>query len=112
MHLRYLFLSLFLSLTSNVATGTSDGELSSEQKAILDAVLKGHNLFYTGPAGTGKSFMLEHIVNGLRNMNKTIFLTAPTGVAATNIGVPLHSFAGVGMYFSSSSSSLPFLVVR
>eukprot|EP00026_Physarum_polycephalum_P002880 Phypoly_transcript_02889.p1 GENE.Phypoly_transcript_02889~~Phypoly_transcript_02889.p1 ORF type:complete len:819 (+),score=132.52 Phypoly_transcript_02889:146-2602(+) len=83
---------------SALATGTTDGELSSEQKSILDAVMKGTSLFYTGPAGTGKSFMLEHIVNGLKNLGKMIFLTAPTGVAASNIGgTTIHSFAGVGL---------------
>ncbi len=62
-----------------VGTKPPEGELSSEQHRILEAVLKGENLFYTGPAGTGKSFMLEHTVYHLRQLRKTVFLTAPTG---------------------------------
>ena len=36
--------------------------LSSEQKRVLQAVLQGHNIFFTGSAGTGKSFLLRRII--------------------------------------------------
>lgn len=56
-------------------------ELSHEQQAILQAVLEGHNVFYTGPAGTGKSFMLQNIVAALTQQKKHVHLTAPTGMS-------------------------------
>ncbi|XP_072024041.1 ATP-dependent DNA helicase PIF1-like [Amphiura filiformis] len=69
--------------------------LSSEQKEVLNAVQAGQNIFFTGSAGTGKSFLLKKIVGALPP-NST-FATASTGVAACHIGgTTLHQFAGMG----------------
>ncbi|KAJ8406372.1 hypothetical protein AAFF_G00306030 [Aldrovandia affinis] len=70
-------------------------KLSKEQAAVLSAVLSGKNVFFTGSAGTGKSFLLKRIVGSLPP--KSTFATASTGVAACHIGgTTLHSFAGIG----------------
>ncbi|GET55929.1 AAA family ATPase [Rhizophagus irregularis DAOM 181602=DAOM 197198] len=41
--------------------------------------------FLTSSAGTGKSFMIQQIVNFLINRNIKYLLMAPTGVAAKNV---------------------------
>ncbi|XP_012709981.2 ATP-dependent DNA helicase PIF1 isoform X2 [Fundulus heteroclitus] len=70
-------------------------KLSKEQAAVLSAVLSGRNVFFTGSAGTGKSFLLKRIIGSLPP--KSTFVTASTGVAACHIGgTTLHSFAGIG----------------
>ncbi|XP_072525236.1 ATP-dependent DNA helicase PIF1 [Salminus brasiliensis] len=70
-------------------------KLSKEQAAVLDAVLSGKNIFFTGSAGTGKSFLLKRIVGSLPP--KSTYATASTGVAACHIGgTTLHNFAGIG----------------
>ncbi|XP_058273888.1 ATP-dependent DNA helicase PIF1 isoform X2 [Hemibagrus wyckioides] len=70
-------------------------KLSKEQMAVLNAVLSGKNVFFTGSAGTGKSFLLKRIVGSLPP--KSTYATASTGVAACHIGgTTLHSFAGIG----------------
>ncbi|XP_056912691.1 ATP-dependent DNA helicase PIF1 [Takifugu flavidus] len=70
-------------------------KLSQEQAAVLSAVLTGRNVFFTGSAGTGKSFLLKRIMGSLPP--KSTFATASTGVAACHIGgTTLHSFAGIG----------------
>jgi ATP-dependent DNA helicase PIF1 len=57
-----------------------------------DAQGKHPYYFLTGPAGTGKSYMLELITTYLNNSHKSYLLMAPTGVAAQNInGKTIHS---------------------
>ncbi|KAG9092087.1 DNA helicase [Ceratobasidium sp. UAMH 11750] len=71
--------------------------LSHEQQSVLDMVLSGKNVFFTGAAGTGKSVLLRQIIQSLheRDKDRRIAVTASTGIAAVNIGgATLHSFAG------------------
>lgn len=56
-------------------------------------------MFFTGDAGTGKSYVLRLIVSALKKKfgSQKVFVTASTGIAACNIsGTTLHSFAGIG----------------
>uniref|UniRef100_A0A182SAM2 ATP-dependent DNA helicase PIF1 n=1 Tax=Anopheles maculatus TaxID=74869 RepID=A0A182SAM2_9DIPT len=70
-------------------------QLNEEQKHVLSACQSGRNIFFTGSAGTGKSFLLRKIIATLPP-DGTI-ATASTGVAACLIGgTTLHSFAGIG----------------
>ncbi|KAG8437075.1 hypothetical protein GDO86_007958 [Hymenochirus boettgeri] len=70
-------------------------QLSTEQSLVLSTVLGGKNVFFTGSAGTGKSYLLKRIVGALPP--KSTFATASTGVAACHIGgTTLHAFAGIG----------------
>lgn len=74
--------------------------LSPDQQRTLDLMKEGKSVFFTGSAGTGKSFLLRHGVQQLKAIHgdKHVFVTASTGVAACNIGgTTLHSFAGVGI---------------
>ncbi|KAM4641380.1 ATP-dependent DNA helicase PIF1 [Discoglossus pictus] len=69
--------------------------LSTEQSLVLSTVLSGKNIFFTGSAGTGKSYLLKRIVGALPP--KSTYATASTGVAACHIGgTTLHAFAGIG----------------
>ncbi|XP_317740.5 ATP-dependent DNA helicase PIF1 [Anopheles gambiae] len=84
-------------LSENVdEAGSGDAiQLNEEQKRILSASQSGQSLFFTGSAGTGKSFLLRKIIAALPP-DGTI-ATASTGVAACLIGgTTLHSFAGIG----------------
>lgn len=72
------------------------GELTEEQIKVLNAVLGGRNVFFTGSAGTGKSFLLKKIISTLPP--DVTIATASTGVAACHIGgITLHQFAGIGL---------------
>ncbi|KAB0795079.1 hypothetical protein PPYR_11918 [Photinus pyralis] len=69
--------------------------MTDEQKRVFDACMSGLNVFFTGSAGTGKSFLLKKIIAALPP-NATA-ATASTGVAACHIGgTTLHQFAGIG----------------
>ncbi|KAF2077397.1 hypothetical protein CYY_001325 [Polysphondylium violaceum] len=73
--------------------------LSPEQRDILQLVLEGNNVFFTGSAGTGKSFLLKEMVRILKlRFPDQVFLTASTGVAGCNIGgTTVHSFGSIGL---------------
>ncbi|MDR1670571.1 MAG: AAA family ATPase [Spiroplasmataceae bacterium] len=73
--------------------------LNEEQRKVFDLVTSGKNIFFTGSAGTGKSFLLQRIISslGVFNGEKNIAVTATTGIASVNIGgVTIHSFSGIG----------------
>ncbi|KAL5632929.1 hypothetical protein ACGC1H_003427 [Rhizoctonia solani] len=73
-------------------------ELSEEQKHVLNKVLQGESVFFTGSAGTGKSVLLRAIIEALGGPSDSIAVTASTGIAAAHIGgQTLHSFAGAGL---------------
>ncbi|XP_039721238.1 ATP-dependent DNA helicase PIF1 isoform X2 [Pteropus medius] len=70
-------------------------QLSEEQAAVLRVILKGQSIFFTGSAGTGKSYLLKRILGSLPPTGTVA--TASTGVAACHIGgTTLHAFAGIG----------------
>ncbi|CAK9437494.1 uncharacterized protein LODBEIA_P18720 [Lodderomyces beijingensis] len=73
--------------------------LSKEQEIVLQRVMSGISLFYTGSAGTGKSVLLRSIIKSLRLKHSSgIAVTASTGLAACNVGgITLHSFGGIGL---------------
>jgi ATP-dependent DNA helicase PIF1 len=84
-------------------TRASAISLSSEQQHVIDLVTKQkHSVFFTGPAGTGKSVLMRAIISELKKKwirdPERLSVTASTGLAACNIGgQTLHSFAGIGL---------------
>ncbi|OAA59814.1 ATP-dependent DNA helicase pif1 [Niveomyces insectorum RCEF 264] len=69
--------------------------LTDEQQRVVDLVVSGHNVFYTGPAGCGKSTVLRAFTRKLRNMGKCVHIVAPTGRAALQVqGITTWTYAG------------------
>lgn len=69
------------------------------QQFAIDLALKGESFFVSGKAGTGKTFVLECIVQQMEAKGKSVAVTAPTGVAAHNAGgKTIHSFFGLPQY--------------
>lgn len=75
--------------------------LSKEQIHVLDLVVhRNQSVFFTGPAGTGKSVLMRAIIDELKKKYardpERVAVTASTGLAACNIGgITLHSFSGM-----------------
>ena len=69
----------------------------TQEKAL--ALLKsGRNIFLTGSAGTGKTYVLNQFTQHLKDANIDVAITASTGIAATHIkGSTIHSWAGIGI---------------
>ena len=57
--------------------------LTAGQSAALHAMNAGRNVFLSGEAGTGKSFVLRTF---LEQTDRNVVVCAPTGIAAINVG--------------------------
>lgn len=70
----------------------------------------GRNIFLTGKAGTGKSFIVKHAMEQLTDMGKRFIGIAPTGIAANNIGgQTIHSMFSIRPFGVSDFESCNFL---
>jgi len=70
-------------------------KFTNDPQDILDAIDEGYNVFITGSAGSGKTFLASQFAS---NTTKVAALTATTGIAALNVGGDtLHRVAGIGI---------------
>ena len=56
------------------------------QEFALSILKSGKNVFLTGSAGTGKTYVLNEYIKYLRERKVAVAITASTGIAATHIG--------------------------
>lgn len=69
-----------------------------KQKTALQILKKHQNVFLTGPAGTGKTFLLNKYIEYCKENDITVAVTASTGIAATHLGGrTIHSWSGIGI---------------
>lgn len=70
---------------------SADSGLTPEQQIVFAAMVDGHNVFLSGGAGTGKTYLLEHFIQYAQGEGKTVLRMAPTGIAARIIhGTTIH----------------------
>ncbi len=78
------------------AVSPSFDGLTHGQKKVFDLVERGENVYLTGLGGTGKSYVLDRIIEWGRSKGKNIIVCAPTGIAALNIGgSTIHRVLGI-----------------
>ncbi len=66
-------------------------------KKLLNT-LKTENVFLTGGAGVGKSYLAKEVISHYKNNSKHIVVLGSTGISAVNIGgQTLHSFFSFGI---------------
>ena len=77
------------------------------QKAALEILKMGYNAYLTGPAGSGKTYLLNQYIQYLKNKGATVAITASTGIAATHLnGKTIHSWSGLGVRDTLDEKSL------
>ncbi len=68
------------------------------QEEALDILKMGNNVFLTGAAGSGKTYVLNQYIKYLKKNKINVAITASTGIAATNMnGKTIHSWAHIGI---------------
>lgn len=80
-------------------------DLNHDQQTAFNLVKSGKNVFITGSAGTGKSFVVGKIIEWSKQNGRHIGVTSSTGISALNInGKTLHSFLGIGLGKNSAQA--------
>lgn len=84
-----------LNLATEITIPKKEEDDDKDFLKIVQLIKEGRNVFVTGNAGTGKSYLLNKLKEKYK---KKLELTSTTGLAAVNIkGVTIHSWAGVGL---------------
>ena len=69
-----------------------------KQSKALTILKSGKNVFLTGSAGSGKTYVLNQYIDYLKEHDIPFAKTASTGIAATHLdGHTIHSWAGIGI---------------
>lgn len=83
------------------------------QKEALDILKLGHNVFLTGAAGSGKTYLLNQYIRYLKVNDVDVGITASTGIAATHMnGKTIHSWAHISIKEELSPSDLTYIYDR
>ncbi len=68
------------------------------QGLALEIMLAGESVLLTGPAGAGKTHLLNQFIRIAKSEGRHVSVTATTGLAATHLGgTTIHSWAGIGV---------------
>lgn len=88
----------------------SDSQLSDEQLRVVSNVCRYPISILNGPAGSGKSFSTQAVINMLDDLNKTYRLFTPTGKSAKVLADFTHRYASTihrGLGYNPRTSGNP-----
>jgi len=78
--------------------------LTTKQREAFYYMKSGKNVFLTGPAGTGKSFLLNYFIYWYNiyeedsKSKQSLYITSTTGLSSLLInGMTIHRYAGIGI---------------
>lgn len=83
------------------------------QDQAFDILKRGVITYVTGPAGSGKTHLLNRYIDWCRDHEKSVAVTASTGIAATHIGGrTIHSWSGIGIKDTMNEKELDELAQK
>lgn len=81
-----------------------------DQALALEIMMVGESVLLTGPAGAGKTYVLNEFIKQARAQGKVVAVTATTGLAATHLsGNTIHSWSGIGINDTLPKTFFEFL---
>jgi len=84
-----------------------------KQTTALNILKSGKNVFITGSAGTGKTYLLNLYTQYLKERRVYPTIVAPTGIAASHLGgQTIHSFFALGIRESIDEGYVEFLMEK
>ena len=70
-----------------------------DQAVALRILQSGQSVLLTGPAGSGKTYVLNEFIRRAKADGKHVAVTATTGLAATHLnGSTIHAWSGIGIH--------------
>lgn len=80
------------------------------QAQALAIMKTGVNVYLTGSAGSGKTYLLNQYISYLQSHDIPVAITASTGIAATHMnGMTIHGWAGIGIKDSMDEHDLELI---
>lgn len=92
----------------------SEVRLTECQQKAFDAMMRGENVFLSGDAGSGKTFVLSEFIKEKTKEKSRTLVCAPTGIAALQLeGTTIHRAFKLGIkavydFVGTSKGDLPF----
>ncbi len=84
-----------------------------QQLDAINILKLGFNVFLTGAAGAGKTYVLNQYIKHLNEHKIGVGITASTGIAATHMqGMTIHSWAGIGVHDDIDDAGLSRLLEK
>lgn len=84
--------------------------LTEGQREFFELVKKGRNVYLTGLGGTGKSYVLDRVIEWAADEEMNVIVCAPTGIAALNIGgCTIHRALGIKPGKTLQADPYPFI---
>ena len=69
-----------------------------DQALALEIMLSGESVLLTGPAGSGKTYVLSEFIRRAKREGLSVAVSATTGLAASHLGgSTIHSWSGIGI---------------
>ena len=82
--------------------------LTVDQREVLEVVERGHNVFITGQAGTGKSFLVKEIFRSLSRRGTKCEVICSSGIAGTVYGDITATVPTVHSFYGLQTANLPW----